>query len=122
MNNYDITTDEIITLIGRRDYNIYLDRKKGMTFKAIGEINGLTLQRIRQLNEKAMRKINNYRFDGLLFSERVRDRIIKSGYFDRDAVISAINDNRLNPYDCNGYGHKSHAIICEKYGLENRYI
>lgn len=98
---------------------IYDLRKRGLTFRKIGEIMELSPGRARQIHEVAEFKLRSHRVfvDGL--STRAANVIFRLGIESREGILQAFGDGTLHPKNprCGNFGWGSFLEVAKWLGL-----
>ena len=88
-------------------------RAKGKTIMEIGEIMGLTKQRISQIARAAQTKAEMQAQWGWTFTTRTFNILDRMAVKDKDEAMSLYMSGHLHPNAVTGFGWKSYCEICE---------
>ena len=129
---HDMKTDDqgdgcdLNGLLGERYARAYRLRQDGLTYKAIGELLGVSASRACDLVRESEQKLRDDRPFAKVSSlkERTKNALRAAGYETKAEVLSAVKDGRLYP-GCagknrfwNDYGVASHKQVCEWLELD----
>jgi DNA-binding CsgD family transcriptional regulator len=98
-----------------KEYEILIQRTEGKTLEEIGKNNNLTRERIRQIEAKAVKKINK---KSATFKEDIYSDVFKRYFIDEESFIIAFNNNQTYNYLSLLYSPKSEGAKCSKFPLD----
>lgn len=100
----------------RKEYDVIIERTQGKTLEEVGEIKEVTRERIRQIEAKAIRKLNN---QSVKFEEDMYSDVLNRYVISREDFKIAFNDVVAYQYLALRYGNVSEKENLLKKPLED---